>query len=530
MIFMTYNDNSVVAWPKAGQRDSMENMFHNSGLKGSVLWAGNYFKHNTNYYNNDIQNINISSNFNETYYINHEFDSSNKRILTKICNLKGKTIDWESCIYSRINEDIDYPDDLYNTYMSIINKIDKSEKNYDEIYVKIKDYMLSMINHLASETKAHYDNHDELKKRATDIEYLEEYALLFALTFPNYFYDFISTQKTILNLLQDNQYHWGHVHGRTRETALIIAGQNEPDNYFDLNGDEYFNRAMHLLLNEESVAGHNPLIDTDNMAINEFIDTDPDVSISDEETFYDFDNLDRMSGYVADGQQELNDLLDNIGQSMLIGNIPSYPVYVINLNGEFPGVAANAIRFINNNIDILSFGGVANAGPLIMRYVDRNNRISRNDLRSMYAANERNYNSYRRLGNIRDLDEFPFNTLRLPNFDGENRRLDPNRMQEINNSQYLNMISVSQVDALDNQLDGMYWSRRIAGYGHGTSRVSWTSNLVNTDHSRLIPNSNFGGTVGRINFNDLVYIVIRIDTDTDDDIDNLAPPAKKRKT
>ncbi|MDN6162195.1 MAG: hypothetical protein L0I79_05405, partial [Atopostipes sp.] len=42
---MTYNDNSVVAWPKAGQRDSMENMFHNSGLKGSVLWAGNYFKH-----------------------------------------------------------------------------------------------------------------------------------------------------------------------------------------------------------------------------------------------------------------------------------------------------------------------------------------------------------------------------------------------------------------------------------------------------------------------------------------------------
>ena len=43
--FMTYNGNSVVAWPKAGQRDSMEDMFHHSGLKGSVLWAGNYFKH-----------------------------------------------------------------------------------------------------------------------------------------------------------------------------------------------------------------------------------------------------------------------------------------------------------------------------------------------------------------------------------------------------------------------------------------------------------------------------------------------------
>lgn len=40
--------------------------------------------------------------------------------------------------------------------------------------------MLSIINHLASETKAHYyTGHDELKKRATDLQYLEEYALLF---------------------------------------------------------------------------------------------------------------------------------------------------------------------------------------------------------------------------------------------------------------------------------------------------------------------------------------------------------------
>lgn len=36
---MTYDDNNVVAWPKAGQRTAMEDMFHSSGLKGSVLWA-----------------------------------------------------------------------------------------------------------------------------------------------------------------------------------------------------------------------------------------------------------------------------------------------------------------------------------------------------------------------------------------------------------------------------------------------------------------------------------------------------------
>lgn len=178
-------------------------------------------------------------------------------------------------------------------------------------------------------------------------------------------------------------------------------------------------------------------------------------------------------------------------------------------------MAAKALRFINNNIDILTFGVVSNAGPLIMRYVRPSNRITRASLRRMYIADEKNYNSEREIGRVRDLDELPFNTLRLPNFDGYNRDLDENHLQEMSDNEYLNIISVSQIDALDNQLDGLYWSRRIAGYGHGTARVRWTENLVNSDHSRLIPNRNIGGTVGRLNFNELIYIVIRIDTDVD---------------
>lgn len=116
--FMIYDSNIIVAWPKAGQRTAMEDMFYHSGLKKSVLWAGNYFKHNINYYNNDVKNVNISSNFNNTYYLNHEFDISNSDIVSKICNLKGETIDWESCIYSKINKYIQYPDDLYKEYMN----------------------------------------------------------------------------------------------------------------------------------------------------------------------------------------------------------------------------------------------------------------------------------------------------------------------------------------------------------------------------------------------------------------------------
>lgn len=50
---------NVVAWPKEGQRNSMEEMFHSSGLKGSVLWVDNYFKHDNfdsdvNYVPNDL--------------------------------------------------------------------------------------------------------------------------------------------------------------------------------------------------------------------------------------------------------------------------------------------------------------------------------------------------------------------------------------------------------------------------------------------------------------------------------------------
>lgn len=40
--FMIYDSNNIVGWPKAGQRNSMEDFFHHSGLAGSVLWAANY--------------------------------------------------------------------------------------------------------------------------------------------------------------------------------------------------------------------------------------------------------------------------------------------------------------------------------------------------------------------------------------------------------------------------------------------------------------------------------------------------------
>lgn len=40
--FMIYNTNNIVGWPKAGQRNSMDDFFHHSGLAGSALWAANY--------------------------------------------------------------------------------------------------------------------------------------------------------------------------------------------------------------------------------------------------------------------------------------------------------------------------------------------------------------------------------------------------------------------------------------------------------------------------------------------------------
>lgn len=42
---MVYDKNYWVAWPKAGQRQSMQDFFHHAGLAGSALWVGNYFKH-----------------------------------------------------------------------------------------------------------------------------------------------------------------------------------------------------------------------------------------------------------------------------------------------------------------------------------------------------------------------------------------------------------------------------------------------------------------------------------------------------
>lgn len=528
--FMTYNDNSIVAWPKAGQRNSMEDMFHHSGLKGSVLWAGNYFKHKE--YNPDIQNVNITSIFNDTYYINHSYDIPNSAIYARICNLKGDKIDWEACIYSQINDDINYPGGLYNTYMSIINKIEKNPDNYDKIYIQIKDYMLDIINGLASETKRHYDKnhiHDELKRRDDDKAYLSDYSNIFGISFPLRYDDFEDQQAYVISMLEGTNPHTARLNSRTLEILSIISGLDDPKEYFDINDEEYFARISLLLENEEFLSGSYPLIDADNLIVNNFVETEPETGTSEETYYEDYNNLDRMQGFVADGQQELEDLLDNIANSMALRELPRHPVYVINLNGESPGVAANAIRYINNNIDILTFGGDARAGPLMMRYVRPSDRISRNSLRSIYVAEELNYNPYSIGSNIRDLDEFPFNTLRLPNFDGNNRNLDPNHEQEMTNSQYLNMISVSQIDALDNRLDGMYWSRRVRGFSTGVSRSPITRDLVNVDYSNTVPNVAMSGSVSRLNFNDLVYIVIRIDTDEDYDLNEIAPPAKKKR-
>ncbi|ODQ76887.1 glycoside hydrolase family 18 protein, partial [Babjeviella inositovora NRRL Y-12698] len=48
--FMQYDGNSVVAW--ATNRNNLKNYFNHAGLKGSVLWVGNYFKHTA--YTNDV--------------------------------------------------------------------------------------------------------------------------------------------------------------------------------------------------------------------------------------------------------------------------------------------------------------------------------------------------------------------------------------------------------------------------------------------------------------------------------------------
>lgn len=392
--------------------------------------------------------------------------------------------------------------------------------------------MLDIINGLASETKRHYDKnhiHDELKRRDDDKAYLSDYSNIFGISFPLRYDDFEDQQAYVISMLEGTNPHTARLNSRTLEILSIISGLDDPKEYFDINDEEYFARISLLLENEEFLSGSYPLIDADNLIVNNFVETEPETGTSEETYYEDYNNLDRMQGFVADGQQELEDLLDNIANSMALRELPRHPVYVINLNGESPGVAANAIRYINNNIDILTFGGDARAGPLMMRYVRPSDRISRNSLRSIYVAEELNYNPYSIGSNIRDLDEFPFNTLRLPNFDGNNRNLDPNHEQEMTNSQYLNMISVSQIDALDNRLDGMYWSRRVRGFSTGVSRSPITRDLVNVDYSNTVPNVAMSGSVSRLNFNDLVYIVIRIDTDEDYDLNEIAPPAKKKR-
>ena len=154
--FMTYNDNSIVAWPKAGQRKAMEDMFHNSGLKGSVLWAGNYFKHDE-YDSTDIDldfewDTDLGMYKSNNDYANL-FECENIK-LDKLSNLDSLPF---GC---KIEGLIDYTINLGSDALKIVETL-KDDKNYNK---NIKAYIGMVQDNIMSNYTTYMFNAYDYKK------------------------------------------------------------------------------------------------------------------------------------------------------------------------------------------------------------------------------------------------------------------------------------------------------------------------------------------------------------------------------
>jgi GH18 family chitinase len=131
-IFMKYDENSVVSWPKS--RYDLEDMFKNYGFAGTSLWAANYFKHDEWKNDEDDNNDDTEDPFDEENVYFDVYDCKNKA---------GYDLDnpvYGCRLETAINIIIWNGTESVNTVLNILNDYDNYIKYYEAL------------------TRAHYDS------------------------------------------------------------------------------------------------------------------------------------------------------------------------------------------------------------------------------------------------------------------------------------------------------------------------------------------------------------------------------------
>ena len=470
--FMTYNGNSVVAWPKAGQRDSMEDMFHNSGLKGSVLWAGNYFKHDD--YTptfGDCEFVEVDDyDFDIVCYYGQNKDISQRRI-----NKTFKTLNTlDSALFTQKF--------MRNIYYYILdnNKIQKNINDYYVGYRNVFSKISNIILKLAIDLNAEKDN----KSKFYD---LEEIIVAIA---PTIQYRQLGIYNFALDSLNNGKNHYyGSLSTSEKNYVQEVITSADYNSGIVIGGDQEI-RAGGILdyesyaIDSEDMFSMNPSPDskwtTFNTNIHEVCGDDKKCQ-----------NMIQMT-ILQDGDTLK---LKNLAENMLLKNIPRLPLYIVNIDNYSPGVSCNAMRYVSQYYEHIHFE------PTIQMLIFTKNdtEIGRNKITKKQTCINKNDNIWNfKLNGKWEKDEFPPYSV--------------NEGKENFNDLHT---SVLCVDAADNWIDGMNLKRFFRAYGPGNAESEIGEAVIYNDWRYIIPNMPTSGSRGRVEEGDKFYVLINMHSDTD---------------
>lgn len=511
--FMTYNDNSVVAWPKAGQRDSMENMFHNSGLKGSVLWAGNYFKHDE-YSGCDVlkhypfgeekisedcdiyqQMIDLGKEVVKTFkdkvepnlqeYLkqqreslinksikNNSFNEKEARNLFKNTEILIKQLENKLNVNKKVSYKYIYRCKIFNT--ALLEFINNKNKRYDIITANT-DQLTSIIDFtnpslLSIEVEAAAVALGTLLI-APAVVALGAGAAVLAISFV---------------LMDKNQY----------ETTIDI----DTEITVHLENGEILTDDLLSIINEQ----------TNKELITDIPDQKTDVTTASSMCSYDTCTGDGcgMTLFSAPIDQLCvriqNRVTYNVGNiqrvRMLQSRLPNpLPLYIININNQSHGVACNAMQWVTQKSNF-----ALNTDEMLeMTYIDINERTKKRGvlMKGVTRSNTRNNNEFNFAPSpFYQNDEFPFNSVE-EGYNSKNGKYD---------------VSIMYIDAADNWIDGQNIERFYGATKPGKSTDPKSEKYVKNDWRYLIPNdSNSGEREGSLLNKGKFYVLINLPDDID---------------
>nr|AVX51682.1 killer toxin subunit alpha/beta-like protein [Komagataella phaffii] len=449
----TYNDGQDwVAWMDQDTIKDTENWYQNTlGFGGSALWLYNYYEENSEEYGS--LTCELSANDNDDYDAAcYELDDNTgiRPFNVPVPKINIRNI---LSIISRTK-----PDNDNKIYLSILTFLSawKDINSDPSTYDKVKNDF-NMIANIIGILSYNLDINEG--SSASEIRKREDYYSVIS----------IIIGSTYTSRYFQPGFHWGNTKSNDRDYIKSVNSKPSMNMYIE-------GISQTLLYTEQTII--------DDWIFYEFFDYQNDIPFAQssapfipacnereyragETAVYNEENVRRILQYQAE-EAGYDDICEFIEKADCLK-----PVYIVNINGQSPGVACNALRYVTR---------VADHGRLPYNEL---NKLNRNSIENHKIKRRRIVNAYKtsdipsnnnlnyNIGKPWERDEFP--PASTTNF-------------EVYSGLYFN--SVAFVEISDNWIDGQNLNRFFQRKSPGVSNTLASRQYIQNDWTEWFPNCN----------------------------------------